>query len=593
MRTKLLAALGAMLLALAACGPAAQEATATPTNPPVRATTAPSVTATPLPQGPTPAAAAAAAAATATPAPVATAAPAIAKPKYGGVLKTPLRTDPFGWDVMQITGGYLDMRKQFIVVFNTLASQPSTPEVKPCQTTVRLELLESWRVVDETTVEFKLRPGLKFHNKPPVNGREATADDLAYSLNRALFVYPIRGADSLAPRIKSIDVVDKYTVRLKTAGPVPQVPTTLLATQYGTTVVPKEVWPKEVVNDPYKAYIGTGPFMFKEYRPGVKVVHEKNPSYWKEGLPYLDGLEYVIMPDISTRTASLRSGRLDMIVEEVPAPIVSVLEKDPRINIQGCPATSGYNFLWMDAMNPKSPFSDLRVRRAVSMAVDRDNLLKSTMQGRGYDTPHAPPALHEWYLATGDFPPEIRKYLEYRPEEAKKLLAEAGYPPGSIKTGIEITAQYTSPYPEIVQALNAQLAQVGIEARLNWMEYATWLQRGQVCKWEGMRIGRMAYEDEWRHLAKLNSKIGCAENKAGIADPGLDPFIDQLLVTVDPAKQKELAAQIQFRIVDQAWVVSIPDVKDYSAANIWVKNWNRGGYAAFASTYNEIIWLDR
>lgn len=587
MRTKLLAVLGAMLLALAACGPAAQEATATTTSPPARATTAPSATTTPLPQGATPAPA------TATPAPVATAAPAVAKPKNGGVLKTPLRTDPYGWDVMQITGGYLDMRKQFTVVFNTLASQPSTPDIKPCQTTVRLEALESWRVVDENTVEFKLRPGLRFHNKAPVNGREATAEDLAYSLNRAIFVYPIRGVESLAPRIKSIDVVDKYTVRLKTGGPIPSIPTTLLATQYGTAVVPKEVWPKEVVTDPYKAYIGTGPFMFKEYRPGVKVAHEKNPNYWKQGLPYLDGLEFAVMPDVSTRTASLRSGRLDMIVEEVAVPIVNALQKDPRINIQGCPATSGYNFLWMEAMNPKSPFNDVRVRRAVSMAIERDNLLKSTMQGHAFDTPYAPPALHEWYLATADYPQETRKYLEYRPEEAKKLLAEAGYAPGAIKTHIEITARYTSPYPEIVEALNAQLAKVGIEARLNWMEYATWLERGQVCKWEGMRIGRMAYEDEWRHLAKLSSKAGCAENKANISDPVLDPLIDKLLVTVDPAKQKELATQIQYRIADQAWVVSIPDPKDYSAANAWVKNWNRAGYAAFASTYTEVIWLDR
>ncbi len=584
MRQRALVWTGILVLLLAACGPG-QQATATPTSraPAGAPTSTPAPGATPIqPTRP---------AASPTPAPSAT--PAGTGPKYGGTLKTPMRTDPVGWDAMQISGGYLDMRKQFNVVFGGLITRPSVPEVNPCQSSPRLESLEGFRWVDDRTLELKLRPGIRFHNKPPVNGREATAEDLAYSLNRAAFVWPVSGAKNVAAHIKSIDAIDRYTVRVKTDGPVPQIGNTLLATYFGSAIVPSEAVTKEPLTDPSKAYIGTGPFMFKEYRRGVKVVHVRNPDYWKKDLPYLDGLEFAIMPDVSTRLAALLSGKLDLWVEEVPAPVVDSIKKYPAINVQGCPSTSGYNFLWMDLFTPNSPFKDVRVRRAVSMAIDRDAILKTIMQGQGMDAPFAPPPLNEWYLTRDAFPQPIRKYLEYRPEEAKKLLAEAGYPPGALKTQIEVTARYTSPYPELVEGIADQLNSVGIDARLDWREYVSWLEREQDCQWQGMRISRLPYEDQWRLMGRLHSKAGCPENKGGVSDPELDKLIERLVVTVDLNKQKELAAQIQARFVDQAWAVSVPDFLDYSAANPWVKNWNRGGYAAYSSTYTEVVWLDK
>ncbi len=585
MKSKLAAILGIAVLALAACGPAAQEATATPTSPPLRATTAPVATATPQVAGTTPAATPKA------PPPATTV--ASSEPKRGGLLKVLLRADPPGWDMMKVTGGYNDLRKTHNAVFSMLFSTPTTKDAPACESTIAPDAAESFKWVNDTLFEVKLREGMKFQNKAPVNGRDVTADDVVFSFNRAFNQVPIRAIQPVAAHVKKIEAVDRRTVRFTTDQPLPALIPTGLFSQYGAIILAKETAGANGTWEiPETSYIGSGPFEFAAYRPGVKISLKRSPNYWKPGLPYVDAVDYLIIPDQSTRVALLRSGQADLWPDEIPATIAGdIRSRNPSIVLQSCPMTSGFGFLWMAQYGENNPFLDVRVRRAVSMAIDRETFIKSILQGQGVEAPYAP-AVDPLFARMSDYPAEIRKYLQYNTVEAKKLLADAGYPNG-LKTSLEVTAQYGSPHNEMVEAIAAMLPQVGIAVNIKWTEYTLWLERGQQAKWEGMRFGKVNVDDPFAYLSRFHSKASLGENKSKVRDPVMDQLVDELGRTVDLNKQIDVAKRIQHRIADQAWVVQVPQPVDYSAGNPWVKGFYRTGIAQKSSAWLEQIWLDR
>ncbi|MBI2917782.1 MAG: hypothetical protein HYY01_07275 [Chloroflexi bacterium] len=594
MSRKLLAAVGAVVLALAACGPAAQEATPAPTSPPAQST------ATPVATAPASATATPQAKPAATPTPAPTAKPAVAPtaaavsgPKKGGLLKVLLRADPPGWDMMKVTGGYNDLRKTHNAVYSMLFNTPTTEGSPACESVIAPDTAQSWKWVNDNLFEVKLQQGMRFQNKAPVNGREVTADDVVFSLTRAFHQVPIRAIQPVAAHVKKIEAADRYTVRFETDQPLPALIPTGLFSQYGAVILAKEsAGPTGTWDNPDISYIGSGPFEFAGYRPGVKISLKRFADYWKPGLPYVDAVDFLIIPDQSTRVALLRSGQADLWPDEMPSTVAEdIRARNPKIELQGCPMTSGFGFLWMAQYGDNNPFLDVRVRRAVSMAIDRDAFIKTILHGEGVEAPYAP-AVDPLFTRMSDYPPELRRYLEYRPEDAKKLLAEAGYPNG-FKTSIEVTAQYGSPHNEMVEAIAAMLPKIGIDVTIKWTEYVLWLERGQQAKWENMRFGKVNVDDPFAYLSRFHSKASVGENKSKVRDSVMDQLVDELGRTVDPDKQIDVAKKIQHRIADQSWVVQVPQPLDYSAGNPWVKGFRRAGIAQKSAPWLERIWLDR
>ncbi len=575
-RQATISAVAVVLILLAACGPAAGEATATPTK------AVPTATASLLPT------------ATPTPKPVATPSKtAASSPKTGGLAKVLLRADPPGWDMMKVTGGYNDLRQAHNAVFSMLLNSPTTEDIPLCESRIVPDAIQTWKWVNDNLLEMKLREGMKFQNKAPVNGRDVTADDVVFSFNRAFFQVPIRAIPTVAAHVTKIEAVDRYTVRFTTDQPLPALIPTGLASQYGANILAKEsAGPSGTWDNPDTSYIGSGPFEFAGYRPGVKISLKKFANYWKPGLPYVDAVDYLIIPDQSTRVALLRSGQVDLWPHEIPSAVAAdIRSRNPKIELQSCPTLTGFGFLWMAQYGDKNPFLDVRVRRAVSMAIDRETFIKTILQGQGVAAPYAP-AVDPLFARMSDYPAELKKYLVYNPTEAKKLLAEAGYPNG-FKTSIEVTAQYGSPHNEMVEAMAAMLPQVGIDVTIKWTEYVLWLERGTMAKWEGMRFGKLNFEDPFAYLSRFHSKASVGENKSLVRDPEMDKLVDELGRTVDLDKQIDVAKRIQFRIADQAWVVQVPQPLDYSAANPWLKGFRRNGIAQKSSPWLEKIWLDR
>jgi len=476
------------------------------------------------------------------------------------------------------------------LTFDQLGEHPATAENR-CLAVLAPELAKSWQWVDPTTLEVKLEQGVRFHDKPPVNGRELVASDVAFSYKRlAQFPNWLQG---LAKRIQEVEVVDKYTVRFHSAEPFPLLPDALFASNYGSVIVAPEAaaGPDSDYEDPAKSYIGTGPFIFKEWLPAVKVAFERNPAYWRKGMPYVDGIDLLILPDASTRTAAFRAGKLDLWPDELPQLIYEELAATlPHIKTYECVSGGGTIAAMFYLRTDRPPLNDVRVRRAISMAIDRQALITAVYRGKGVLLGLFPP-IDPVYLKLEDFPPEIRKYGEYHPKEAKQLLAEAGYPDG-LDIPFMVTKKYGPPYTDLAEAMGSMLAEVGIRPIWQWYEYGLYKQKIVTGEFDAIAVGPFTAWNVVQTLTRYHSQAGWALNRSRVVDPEMDKYVDQYLTATSEALSREAARKIQLLLVDKAYIVTGPMGMDFAVAQPYVF-----GYVLAAQSgemnYATRVWIER
>ncbi|MBI2916822.1 MAG: ABC transporter substrate-binding protein [Chloroflexi bacterium] len=587
MRHRRILAIVVMLgLALAACGPAASPTSAvTPTSAPaVRATAAPA-TSTPLPG--------ATAQPSATPRPTSTPTTvAVVKAKTGGVLRVSMIEDPPAWDAMATSNSAPVLRALNGVVFDTLARTGGSAPPKSCSFAIEKNLAASWKYLDPLTLEIKIPQGVKFQNKPLVNGRELTAEDVAYSLRRLLKVN-LR-MSTIVPYIAGIEAKDGNTVVISLTKPHSGITSAaFLGNKYTSGILAKESGgTKESWADPYTSWVGTGPFMFQQYLNGVRTIFERNSGYRKPGLPYLDRIEFPIMPDAGTRTAALRSGRVDASTQfGLSWPMVRELgTTSPSIKVFQCPGFSQAMSSWRI---DEPPFNDVRVRRAVSMLLDRKALAEKVWEGQATVVALGSSQIDPSFLDVEGFPPETRKYLEYRPEEAMRLLAEAGYPGGK---GLEVAFTHTMAHPrsfiEWSEFLIAAMGRAGITVKPTWMEYGRYSTTYTRGDFHSLGTGGLSASDPYIVFELWLSTASAAQNKPRVKDPELDRLIAEFTGTIEEAKAKELARQIQVRIVDQVYVLVSPLPYTYAVWQPWVHDYLLADEPS-SGLWAEKVWLDR
>ena len=347
-------------------------------------------------------------------------------PKRGGTLS--IRTwDPPHFDPFQTISYKTHIALSF--THSRLLKHKAGPSVAPGTFPVEGDLAESWTQPSETTYVFKLRKGVKWHNKPPVNGREVTADDVVFSVNHFLTVK----GNANAYMLKAVDKVeapDKYTVKFTLKEPFVWF-LDMLSNPHAVAIVAREVLDKHGDFKKHEAVIGTGPWMLDSYRPNVGLTYVRNPTYFMPGLPYIDRIEATVDEDNASRMAAFLSGKYDL-GWEFPGTINRVdwvqikdtlKQKRPKLQTVEFPAPV-MSHISMRA--DQKPFSDVRVRQAMSMAIDRKALIDAVFEGVGSMNPPVPAALREWSVPF-DKLGEGAKYYKYDPAEAKKLLAAAGY----------------------------------------------------------------------------------------------------------------------------------------------------------------------
>jgi len=336
-------------------------------------------------------------------------------------------------------------------------------------TTIEPRLAASMPVVSNggRTYTFTLRKGVDFQN-----GREVTADDVAYSINRVLnpatkspgqgFFLDIAGAQDVAngkaATASGIKVLGRYSVQFTLTQP----DTTFLnvMAMNFAYIVPKEVVAKEGSGFGH-APVGTGPFILKQWVAGQKLVFVRNPHYFYEGLPYLDGVTFLIGLDPEVALLRLQSGQLDMLADPIPAADFVSISTDPKYASQLVryvqPETT---YLTMNTQ--MAPFNNVKVRQAVNMAIDKTRIVR-LMAGRGVVANQILPPLMPGYDSS-------YKGYAYDPAQARSLLASAGYPNGF---STQLYVLNVDPQPRIAQSIQQDLGLVGIKVTIVPLASAT------------------------------------------------------------------------------------------------------------------------
>ncbi len=406
-------------------------------------------------------------------------------PKRGGVIRIAEREAP-GLDP-HLTISFLS-HSYVSLAYSQLVRFPNGPEQKsPTDFSILPDLAEKWAVSKDGRVyTFSLRKGVKFHNKPPVNGREMVAEDVKYSLERFMAK---SGFNTRFEPVSAIEVVDKHTVRITLKEPYAPF-LNHLANPSFCVILPREAEEKYKDFNHPDAVIGTGPFVLKSYEKGVRVVFERNPDFYMKGFPYLDGAVIEITPDAAARVAVLRAGKADLphIWGWVSPEEAKALQKtNPELVITPHQVI-GQGFMYMRTDQP--PFNDIKVRRAVSLAIDRTAWNEALLFGEGcIDAGPVPCALKDWKLDASKIDAAKAKYLTgYDPAEAKKLLAEAGLGKG-FTTPIFHWPGYVVPWRSYYELAADNLGKIGITVELKPEEYGKYISTTALGKYEKMAMG--------------------------------------------------------------------------------------------------------
>ncbi|MBI2916662.1 MAG: ABC transporter substrate-binding protein [Chloroflexi bacterium] len=573
--------LAAALLLLAACGPAAQEATATPAATPT-AVSGPRATATQPPAvQPT---TAPATQATATPKPVATAAPSGIKPKRGGTLTFNLRGDPQKFDPW--VRGNWDVYDPYSYVHARLTRVSSSSE--PCELDPpEPELATAWKWLDDRTLEIALRQGVRYPPGPPFNGREFTAEDLVYTAT----VQWKRSNLVLTPQVKlkSVEAIDRYTARFNLEEPFADFAEALLENGRAPVAGPELFDKDNSVNVAEQAALG--PFRVVKYRPGVAIDFLRNDAYWRKEIPYVDGLKGLIMPDFALAVAAVRSGKLDFAELKGQMQAGIELEKsNPDLGIVWCEGLSSHSLI----LPPdEPPFDDVRVRRAIAMAIDAEAIAKLNWGNKGLLGPGVIDPKHPTIvLKKEDYPPEIRQYLEFHPDRSRTLLQEAG------KTqGLEFTINLPVTYRDMkngAELMVEALDKVGIKVKLNVQEWGAFTATTRLGKYKGAMIYfTISGTDMKSGLLSIHSSTPLTSNFNRIKDPTLDALLEEFERTLEPEKRKEVAKRIQLRYADQAYGVGIGVGLDPQVRQPWVKGIPPKFRSFIMGDYVMHAWLDK
>lgn len=484
-----------------------------------------------------------------------------ATPRPGGTLKIGMQSDPGGLDPVLLSATALWHVVEHI--YNRLTRIMPDLSVAP-------ELAETIDISEDgITYTFKLRSGVTFHN-----GRELVADDVVYSFKR--LVDPEIASPSADYLLSMADVVaqDPATVVLTLKAPDASFLSGIA--NAACNIVPQEVVAENT--DLSLVAVGTGPFMFKEYIPNTSITLEKNPAYWEEGLPYVDGVEMIIASDDTSRTTAVVTGTVDMI-EYAPLRDIEILEGDDSIVLAG---DSNTNIRYLGFNLTREPFSNPLVRRAISMVIDREAVLGPAVFGHGTPVQTIWPPDH-WAALPGDIPAvDI--------EGAKALLVEAGLPDG-FKTTITSWAAYSFLNAAAV-VIQEQLKAIGIEAELVLLETATMIQDvhtpGQE-KYDMSVTGTSGHIDPHELITVFQT--GAGSNTTGYTNARVDELIAQGYVITDQAARAEIYHEIQQIILDELPWVSLFVANQYEAMKSYVKGYYHtpnGSNVALKET-----WLDQ
>ncbi len=533
--------------------------------------------------------------------------PAAERPQYGGTLSvatvyytiSALTWDLADWNWKQNhdTGQYYEQLFAADLGKGTRngGKHPFTSDGYLPVDAIRGELAETWRWIENPLrLEVKLRKGVMFPEKKGVMAaRELVADDVVFSYERQ--IKSPKAQRGFFDHVIKVEATDRHTV-LFTFKDFFAEWDARFGWGYYSGIQPREVVAAGAAN--WKNHNGTGPFMLSEFVNGNSNTYLKNPIYWDREtiggqaykLPFVDKLVYRIIKDEAAAYAALRTGKLD-IMENVRWSAVEELKKSaPQLKWSRWTATDG-TFLAMRV--DQKPFDDIRVRRALNMAVNKQEIVKVFWGGNaelfGYPM-H--PDYTGFYEPLSAMPESVKELFTYNPDKAKRLLAEAGYPNGF---SFKVQVNANSPvHMELVPMVAAYLEKVGVRLQIEPLEYGAFLSRMTSKTLGPGYFMNNGHVNPTRSLHK-SFVTGELWNPSQYSDPAFDRKMAAAYAERDLGKRQQLVKEMVREIVDKAPYIWLPTSHNYTAWWPWVKNYNgelRAGSVRPGPIYAR-IWVDQ
>jgi peptide/nickel transport system substrate-binding protein len=504
-------------------------------------------------------------------------------PRRGGVLKH-IGFEPPTYDIHASVSYQTQLVSSF--VHRTLFKFVNGAKYGPSDFTLAPDLaLKADTSADGKTYTIALRRGVRWESRPPVNGRELVAADVKYSMERAL---KMSGYASLLGRVEGIETPDNYTVRIHLADAF--APFLHNLAEPWNAILPREVEEKMGDFRAAESLIGCGPFVLERHEPGVKAVFARNPNYYEKGLPYLDKVEWLYLKERATHLSLFRAGQVDMPFYDarIPRSEVGAFKK----------SNPTYPIAYWDWLanrtlamrTDKPPFNDVRVRRALSMAIDRKKWVAQFLEGQGYEDHGAVPApMREWKLPAAELG-EGAKYLAYNPAAARKLLAEAGFP-GGLKVKCTNWPGYGPEYVEELELLAFSLKGIGVELQIVNEEYGNYIRGSFLGKFDEASWGPSSVFTEVDGYLYNFYYTNQPNNRSHVSDTKLDVMLDAQRRYTARSSRKKVIDEIQRYVAERVYYVYTPYPKNVSSWAARVRNYGpKNSFDRGAQL--EVVWVE-
>jgi peptide/nickel transport system substrate-binding protein len=535
--------------------------------------------------------------------------PTATGPKYGGTFTMGMTFGPSYFDAALLMPFYaysMFLTNEDLLIGDWAKGPAGTNEsdwvlnMMPMLNITRGCIAESWQISEPDTVTFNIRKGIHFFNKAPVNGRELDASDVVFSINRIFTIPSSYHAIAYGKSLASVTATDKWTVVVKFASG--QFNRTFEMLANWLHIVPKElvVDSKGIMVD-WKNSIGTGAFMLTDYVPGQALTYVRNPNYWDTDpiglgkgnqLPYLDRVKQLIITDPSTRLAAMRVGKVDWLGDFFN-PIQwdtakSLMSTNPELK------SKQYSMEMTKAIGfrtDKKPFDDIRVRRAMQLAVDK-KAIATNFYGGYADMiiwPVGPdPSFADMRVDIKDLPAETQELFGYYPDKAQKLLADAGY-----TNGFSFNLPCRQGDVDVLTIILAYWEKVGIKAKLQVTEevamQAIQANKSHETAFTWVVEGAQSFKFLWE-------RPGATYNTAMVNDPKMNEYIakiDAITTYQAPAARVIMKEAFAYEL-SQAWYLQVPGPQVFTFWQPWVNNYHGELMLGKAKIYDfpKYIWID-
>lgn len=488
------------------------------------------------------------------------------QPKYGGTLRVAWEADVTGFDPHTSPG----VQSQYMVgsLFNSLVTIDTDLNIIP-------DLAESWEMQEEgQTWVFHLHQGVKFHD-----GTDFDAAAVAWNFKRITDPEEKAFAAPFFEPIAAVEPIDAHTVKFVLKHPSLTLLPTLAVYRVGFLLMSPtshETWGREEVR---LHPAGTGPFKLAKWEPNDVIVLEKNEQYFKEGLPYLDRIEFKVMKDGVTRATALRAGEVDF-ANYVPREYVERLSKDPNLQVFRGRDTQHLIMLFHTA---RKPFDDVRVQQALGgYGIDRQVIAKSALLGQGQPLLSFVPSGGKDHL-------DFLERFPYNPDKARALLKEAGFDEQNPLRYTLTTHSAEPSLPTVATIIKTQLAQIGVEVTIEIIDRPIYLRRLLRDRDMDQNLTTSSNVfDPYSRRFVLDSRTG--PNPSNHQDGRVNELLDQLAQTTDPVEYTRLGHELQRHVIEQMIYLSATSLPTIEAARDSVK-----GYEflhGFKKRF-ERAWLDK